>query len=183
MQHDHAEEVWVLGMFGLFVKTRISKASSTDRERNNQATPMAKAQTIRKNWKLKCSCTPMPLVQEKSWKNTREKPNPLPCPCTSFLRCCSFLAGLQVLCTSIMRTISCRVFWVGIHKKTVQLPCLPQVSSADSYQGAKAHVPPQSHFASAYAPPTENVSNGFELNMFFGHRPEIVSKPFLKYSF
>ena len=71
MQHDHPKEAWVFGMLGLSFETRISKASSTDRARNNQATPMAKAQTIRKNWKLKCSCTPMPLAHRSTTESTK----------------------------------------------------------------------------------------------------------------
>ena len=46
---------------------RISSASSTESAKNNQATPMAKAQTIRKNWKLKCSCTPMPETNGRTF--------------------------------------------------------------------------------------------------------------------
>ena len=52
---------------------RISSASSTESAKNNQATPMAKAQTIRKNWKLKCSCTPMPETNGRTFANRTKK--------------------------------------------------------------------------------------------------------------
>ena len=141
MQHDHPKEAWVLGMLGLSFETRISKASSTDRARNNQATPMAKAQTIRKNWKLKCSCTPMPLAHRSTTESTKSLVLPLYRLFVVFF----WGGGFKYCAQAVFRGSTRNVFRLT--------PCLPRASWADWYPGAKAHVLPQSHFASAYAPP------------------------------